>query len=283
MYLDVSQTAVSSALIRESDEAQKPVYYTIQAFKGVEARYSNIEKMVFALIIASRKLRLCFQAHSIIVLTNQPIKKAMNKLDAAGWLVFWAVELGKFDVKYRPQTTIKAQALANLIANDGCFSSSIDITSWALATAKARSSQKLVANFPLSWPFEDQGGGVSSSIEPTNNEPLDRSTRNFQYLSKVQHKVESIQVYLCSAFEKFLGFMVSQRGLKANPNKVKAIIEMSPLMNVKEVQHMSGRIAALNRFVSRSTNKCFPFLSFLKNLNGRMNVPRLLKVWNSIW
>ena len=165
MYLDVSQTAVSSALIRESDEAQKPVYYTIQAFKGVEAWYFNIEKMVFALITSSWKLRPYFQAHSIIMLTNQPIKKVMNKLNVAGWLVFWAVKLGKFDVKYRPQTTIKAQALANLIADDGCFSSSVDITSWALATAKARSSQKLVANFPLSWPFEDQGGGVSSSIE----------------------------------------------------------------------------------------------------------------------
>ena len=39
---------------------------------------------------------------------------------------------------------------------------------------------------------------------------------------------------------------------------------MSPLMNVKEVQHMSGRIAALNRFVSRSTDKCFPFFKLLK-------------------
>ena len=58
--------------------------------------------------------------------------------------------------------------------------------------------------------------------------------------------------------------MVSQRGIEANPNKVRAIIEMSPLMNVKEVQHMSGQIAALNRFVSRSTDKCFPFFKLFK-------------------
>ena len=100
--------------------------------------------------------------------------------------------------------------------------------------------------------------------KPTNNEPLDRSTRNFQYLPKVQHKVESIQLCLCYASEKFLGFMVSQRGIEVNPNKVRAIIEMSPLMNVKEVQHMSRRIAAFNRFVSRSTDKCFPFFKLLK-------------------
>ena len=86
-------------------------------------------------------------------------------------------------------------------------------------------------------------------VKPTNSEPLDRS-RNFQYLPKVQHEAESIQVCVCCASEKFLGFMVSQRGIEANPNKVRAIIEMLPLMNVKEVQHLSGQIATLNRFVS---------------------------------
>ena len=86
-------------------------------------------------------------------------------------------------------------------------------------------------------------------VKPTNSEPLDRS-RNFQYLPKVQHEAESIQVCVCCASEKFLGFMVSQRGIEANPNKVRAIIEMLPLMNVKEVQHLSGQIATFNRFVS---------------------------------
>ena len=116
MYLAVSQTGVSLGLTREGDEAQKPVYYTSQAFKGVEAWYRSIKKMVFTMIIASQKLRPYFQAHSIIMLIDQPITKAMNKLDAAGWLVLWAIELGKFNVKCRPQTAIKAQALANFIA-----------------------------------------------------------------------------------------------------------------------------------------------------------------------
>ena len=78
LYLAVSQTAVSSTLIREEHKIQKPVYYTSQAFKGAEARYPSIEKMVFALIIASWKLRPYFQAHMIIVLTDQPMKKVMN-------------------------------------------------------------------------------------------------------------------------------------------------------------------------------------------------------------
>ena len=63
---------------------------------------------------------------------------------------------------------------------------------------------------------------------------------------------------------KFLGFMVSQRGIEANPNKIRAIIEMKPPRNVKEVQSLNGKVAALNRFVSRATDKCLPFFRTLK-------------------
>jgi hypothetical protein len=63
---------------------------------------------------------------------------------------------------------------------------------------------------------------------------------------------------------KFLGFMVSQRGIEANPDKIRAILEMQPLKTTKEMQRLTGRVAALNRFVSRSTDKCLPFFKTLK-------------------
>ena len=63
---------------------------------------------------------------------------------------------------------------------------------------------------------------------------------------------------------KFLGFMVSQKGTKANPNKNRAIVEMAPPKNVKEEQSLNSKIAALNRFVSRVTDKCLPFFRTLK-------------------
>ena len=85
--------AVSAALIREENWAQLPVYYVSQAFQGAEARYPHIKKITFALIVASRKLRPYFQANPIIVMTDQPIKKAMNKPEAAGQMVQWAIEL----------------------------------------------------------------------------------------------------------------------------------------------------------------------------------------------
>ena len=63
---------------------------------------------------------------------------------------------------------------------------------------------------------------------------------------------------------KLLGFMVLQRGIEANPDKIWAIMEMTPPRNVKEVQSLNGKVAALNRFVSKATNKCLPFFRTLK-------------------
>nr|XP_023900876.1 uncharacterized protein LOC112012715 [Quercus suber] len=116
LYLAVSPHAVSSALVREEEKVQKPVYYTSRALRGAEGRYPLIEKLAFALITASRKLRHYFQGHVIVVMTDHPLKKAMSKLEAAGRLIQWAVELGEFDIRYQPRNAIKAQALADFIA-----------------------------------------------------------------------------------------------------------------------------------------------------------------------
>ena len=80
-------------MIREEGMKQLPVYYVSQAFQGVESKYPRIEKIAFALIVASCKLRQYFQANPILVMTDQPIKKSMNKPEAAGRMVHWAIEL----------------------------------------------------------------------------------------------------------------------------------------------------------------------------------------------
>uniref|UniRef100_A0A2N9GAF3 Reverse transcriptase n=1 Tax=Fagus sylvatica TaxID=28930 RepID=A0A2N9GAF3_FAGSY len=104
------------SLIREEGGTQLPVYYTSKAFQGVKERYPAMEKLALALVIVARKLRPYFQSHKIIVLTNHPLCKAMNKPDATGRLIQWAVELSEFDIEYRPRQAIKAQALADFIA-----------------------------------------------------------------------------------------------------------------------------------------------------------------------
>ena len=87
LYLAVTPHAVSSALIREEDKVQRLVYYTSKALRRAEGQYLQMEKLAFALITASRKLRHYFQAHVINVMTDHPLKKAMNKLEATGQLI----------------------------------------------------------------------------------------------------------------------------------------------------------------------------------------------------
>ena len=63
---------------------------------------------------------------------------------------------------------------------------------------------------------------------------------------------------------KFLGFMVSHRGIEANLDKIQAILNIEPPRNIKEVQSLTGRVAALNRFIFEATDKCLPFFKVLK-------------------
>jgi hypothetical protein len=63
---------------------------------------------------------------------------------------------------------------------------------------------------------------------------------------------------------KFLGFMVTQRGIEANPDQIAAIQGLQPPKNVREVQRLTGMAAALNRFISKSAEKCRPFFDLIK-------------------
>ena len=87
LYIAVTPYAVSLALIREEDKVQRSVYYTSKVLRGAEGRYPQMEKLAFALITASRKLRHYFQAHVINVMTDHLLKKAINRLEAAGRLI----------------------------------------------------------------------------------------------------------------------------------------------------------------------------------------------------
>ena len=115
LYLAVSATAVNATLIQEKDRTQLLIYYISQAFQGEEAKYPHIEKIAFALIVASYKLRPYFQANLILVMTDQPIRKSMNKPEAIERMIQQAIELSQFNIEYHPRTAIKVQALANFI------------------------------------------------------------------------------------------------------------------------------------------------------------------------
>ena len=75
-----------------------------------------MEKLAFTLVIATRKLKPYFQAHTIVILTDKPLRRAMGSLEVARRMALRAVELGEFVIQYRPCTAIKGQVVADFIA-----------------------------------------------------------------------------------------------------------------------------------------------------------------------
>ena len=122
LYLVVSQVVVSATLVREEDGSQRPVYFTSQALWGAEERYPQMEKLAFTLITAARKLKPYFRAHTIVVLTDKPLRKAMSSSESARRMTLWAVELSKFDICYCPRTAIKGQGRGGITLDSLYFS-----------------------------------------------------------------------------------------------------------------------------------------------------------------
>ncbi|XP_071906201.1 uncharacterized protein [Coffea arabica] len=123
LYLAVGEGAISAVLVREENKVQKPIYYVSRALQGAEARYSAVERYVLALVHAARKLRTYFQAHPVVVMTDQPLKQILSKPESSDRLVKWAVKLSEYDLGYQPRTAIKAHALTDFIADGVSFGS----------------------------------------------------------------------------------------------------------------------------------------------------------------
>ena len=98
---------------------------------------------------------------------------------------------------------------------------------------------------------------------------LVKSVRENDHLSDLQETFNTLRSYNMKlnpskcvfrvTAGKFLGFMVSQRGIEVNLEKVRAILELEPPRTVKAVQSLNGKVATLNKFVSKATDKCLPF------------------------
>jgi len=88
--------------------------------------------------------------------------------------------------------------------------------------------------------------------------------KTFDILRAFSMKLNPKKCVFGARLSKFRGFMISSRGIEANPDKVQAILDMKPPRNIREVQHLTGCIAALGRFLSRSVDKCQPLFRILQ-------------------
>ena len=93
---------------------------------------------------------------------------------------------------------------------------------------------------------------------------LDDLRETFATLRQYQMKLNPNKCAFGVASGKLLGFMVSQRGIEANLEKVRAILDMASPKTIKEVYKLIGRMVALNRFISKVMEKCLPFFKTLK-------------------
>nr|XP_033514003.1 uncharacterized protein LOC117278630 [Nicotiana tomentosiformis] len=110
-----------------------------------------------------------------------------------------------------------------------------------------------------------------SIAEVENRRSFESSPRNIRHFEKIQHEAQCV---FRVGSGKFMRFLVVQTGTKVNPDKIKAIEDITnQLTSVKEVQKLTDRLAALSRFISRSSEKCRHFFSLLKRKNDFVWAP----------
>lgn len=115
-YVVMAPHAVSLVLIQVDSGIQRPVYYVSKSLHEAEVRYLPLEKVILAVVHATRKLPHYFQTHTLIVLTQLPLRSILRSADYTGRIVKWGMILGAFDIKYMPRTSIKGQVLVDLVA-----------------------------------------------------------------------------------------------------------------------------------------------------------------------
>nr|GEV05981.1 reverse transcriptase domain-containing protein [Tanacetum cinerariifolium] len=115
MYLAAAKEAISAVLMTERNGKQVPIYFVSRALQGPEINYTPMEKLILALVSASKWLKRYFQAHTIVVITDQPMKQLLSNSEVTGRLLKWRFELGEHDIQYRPRTLVKGQILKDFI------------------------------------------------------------------------------------------------------------------------------------------------------------------------
>jgi hypothetical protein len=135
LYISVAAEAVSMVLVverttREDQVAlegqepegsigvrtvQRPVYYISEVLHEAKARYLETHKPLYAVLVASRKLRHYFQAHRVMVVTSFPLRAILHNSNATGNIAKWTVELAEFQLDFQPRHAVKSQVLADFI------------------------------------------------------------------------------------------------------------------------------------------------------------------------
>jgi hypothetical protein len=122
LYISAATNVVSTILVAEREEGgqaypvQRPVYYVIKVLADAKTHYTQPQKLLYALLIMSRKLQHYFQAHKIVVPSSFPLAEIIRNRDANGRIVKCSVELGEFEIEFCPRKAIKSQILTDFVS-----------------------------------------------------------------------------------------------------------------------------------------------------------------------
>jgi ribonuclease HI len=121
LYVTASKAAVSAVLVREVDgekgKHQSPVYFISEVLSGSKLLYSELEKIAYAVVMATRKLRHYFEAHKVTVLTDQPLNDLFINKAVSSRIAKWATELSKHTIDFGKRSAIKSQVLADIVVD----------------------------------------------------------------------------------------------------------------------------------------------------------------------
>nr|GEV13153.1 reverse transcriptase domain-containing protein [Tanacetum cinerariifolium] len=115
IYLAAAKEAINAMLMTERDGKQVPIYFVSRALQGPEVNCTPMEKLILALVSTSKRLKRYFQAHTIVMITDQPIKQLLSNPKVTRRLLKWRFELGEHDIQFRPRTSVKGQILVDFI------------------------------------------------------------------------------------------------------------------------------------------------------------------------
>jgi hypothetical protein len=123
LYVSAMHSVVSEALVVEKEIKHKDKivkqqfleYFVSEVLMGSKKFYSEMEKICYAVIMSSRKHRHYFEAHTIKVLTKQPLNDIFSNSDSSGRISKWTMELSEYVIDFEKHSIIKSQALADFV------------------------------------------------------------------------------------------------------------------------------------------------------------------------